>query len=566
MRMTPRLLINLVTVLLLGVVTVGWVLVSLVGGGAFDEPWRVVADFKASGGVYTEQEVTYRGVAVGRVGELSLNETGVDIELLLEPEWEDRIPANVTARVQSKSAVGEQFVNLIPDGTSEQTLADGDEIARADTRLPVDFQRLLATVDRVLADLPPQQTRRTVKNLGEGLAGSGGDIAVILRSLGTLSDTFAEVAPEQQRLLSSATRAGSAFLATKDEFAGALAAVDRVAAGIGDEPEELEALLAQNDRLAQRGLALLDRHGADLQAGIRGLADLMGFQLRSKREVLGSLDHVPDFMRAVEAASIPWTSPEGRQFYRIRVGLVVDNVPATWPCKYEVDLEYPRYPFEREEREPYTAMECLDETVPTETYTAGEELVAALEGYAAERDAAAAQTAALLSGYESIPGESLIWPLTGPVTSGFGPRWDRLHAGVDIDGVTGDPVVAARAGTVTFAGTQSGYGNFVVVDHGDGMSTLYAHLSRVDVAAGQILERGWVVGAVGCTGTCFGDHLHFEVRLNGVAVDPLLYLPGGPLFVGGSAGDLHLDPQEAPGTGTVEGESETEAAVEAAAP
>src|SRR5687768_15023983 len=275
MRMTPRLLINLITVLLLGVVTVGWVLVSLVGGGAFEEPWRVVADFKASGGVYTEQEVTYRGVAIGRVGELSLNDTGVDIELLIEPEWEGRIPADVIARVQSKSAVGEQFVNLIPDGSASGTqLADGDVIKRADTRLPVDFQRLLATVDRVLADLPPTQTRRTVKNLGKGLAGSGGDIAVILRSLGTLSDTFADVAPEQQRLLSSATRSGSAFLATKDEFARALAAVDRVAAGIGDEPEELEALLVQNDRLAQRGLDLIARHGADLHAGIRGLADL----------------------------------------------------------------------------------------------------------------------------------------------------------------------------------------------------------------------------------------------------------------------------------------------------
>lgn len=542
MRMTPRLLINLITVLLLGILTVGWVLVSVVGGGAFRDPWRVTADFKASGGVYTEQEVTYLGVAIGRVGELSLNETGVDIELLIEPDWVDRIPDSVLARVQSKSAVGEQFVNLIPDGSSAGTLADGDQIPRERTRLPVDFQRLLTTVDRVLEDLPPAQTRRTIRNLAGGIAGRGGDIAVILRSLGTLSDTFADVAPEQQRLLSSATRSGSAFLATKDEFARALAAVDRVAEGIGDEPDELEALLAQNDRLARRGLDLLARHGKDLHAGIRGLADLMGFQLRSRQEIFGSLDHVPDFMRAIEAASIPWTSPEGRRFYRIRVGLVVDNVPATWPCKYNVDLKYPRYPFERGEREPYTGMVCLDESTPSETFAAGEGLVGALERYAAEEAAGAAAAATLVSSYQSVSGEDLIWPLSGSVTSGFGPRWDRLHAGIDIDGVTGAPVVAARAGAVTFAEEQTGYGKVVVVDHGDGMSTLYAHLSRIDVRAAQIVERGRLVGAVGCTGRCVGDHLHFEVRIHGVPVDPLLYLPGGPLFIVGGDVDLHAEP------------------------
>jgi len=541
MKLTPRLIVNLVTVLLLGVLTVGWVLTSLVGGGAFNTPWTVSADFRASGGVYTGQEVTYRGVTIGRVGELSLNPTGVDIELSIEPEWLDRIPDSVTARVQSKSAVGEQFVNLVPEGTSGGTLGNNDVIPRERTRLPVDFQRLLATVDRVLQDLPPQQTRRVIRNLAGGLAGRGDDIAVILRSLATLSDTFADVAPEQQRLLSSATRSGSAFLATKEEFTRAIAAADRVTAGIGDEPEELAALLAQNDRLARRGLELLDRHGADLHSGIRGLADLMGFQLRNKREILASLDHIPDFMRAVEAASIPWTSPEGRSFYRIRVGLVVDNVSATWPCKYDVDQEYARFPFERKERDPYTAMDCLDEGEPVETFAAGEELVGALETYAAETAMGAEETTTIPA-FALPEGDGLIWPLSGAVTSGFGPRWGRVHAGIDIDGVTGAPVVAARGGVVAFAGEQSGYGNVVVLDHGDGMSTLYAHLSELAAAPGQLLERGRALGAVGCTGRCFGDHLHFEVRLHGSPVDPLLYLPGGPLFVVANEVDHHPEP------------------------
>src|SRR5687767_11106427 len=107
-------MINLAFVLLLGIVMVGWVLFSLVGGGAFTEPLRVTADFASSGGVFTNQEVTYRGVLVGKVGDLVLNADGVDIELLIDPEWEGTIPSDLLATVQSKSAVGEQFVNLSP--------------------------------------------------------------------------------------------------------------------------------------------------------------------------------------------------------------------------------------------------------------------------------------------------------------------------------------------------------------------------------------------------------------------------------------------------------------------
>ncbi|MGH2754276.1 MAG: MlaD family protein, partial [Actinomycetota bacterium] len=112
--MTPKakIAVNVVAVAVLAVVMVGWVLLELVGGGVVNPPFSVTADFRNSGGVFTNQEVTYRGVLIGQVGELSLNEDGVDIELLIESEWEDKIPQNVEARVSSKSAVGEQFVDL----------------------------------------------------------------------------------------------------------------------------------------------------------------------------------------------------------------------------------------------------------------------------------------------------------------------------------------------------------------------------------------------------------------------------------------------------------------------
>jgi phospholipid/cholesterol/gamma-HCH transport system substrate-binding protein len=367
-RLTPRLATNLAVVLLLFVVTVGWVLTSVIGPEVTGGRFTVTADFAESGGVFTNQEVTYRGVLVGRVGDLELNDGGVDIELLIDGEWEGRIPADSTARIQSKSPVGEQFVNLTPRGsTAEDMLEDGDLIAREHTELPVDFQRLLTVLDRVLADVPPEASRRVVRELASGLRGRGDDIATILTSLGTLADTFASVAPEQQRLLESGTRAGAEFVRTKDAFAAAIRAADRVAAGLGDEPGELRAFFAANDRFARAGVRLLARRSDDFESGVGALSDLVAFQLEQRAQIEDGLRYIPDFLHAVEDASVPWRSPDGRKFYRIRVGLVLDNVRSSWPCKYEVPEEWERFPFERTPRPVRTSMECIpseDEVSP----------------------------------------------------------------------------------------------------------------------------------------------------------------------------------------------------------
>ena len=128
-------------------------------------------------------------------------------------------------------------------------------------------------------------------------------------------------------------------------------------------------------------------------------------------------------------------------------------------------------------------------------------------------------------------GGRLAHPVPGaPITSGFGYRihpiygTSRLHAGVDFGAATGTAIRAAESGTVVSAGTQSGYGNATVIDHGNGLATLYAHQSSIGVSSGQTVTRGQVIGRVGCTGACTGPHLHFEVRRNGTPVDPMGYL------------------------------------------
>jgi murein DD-endopeptidase MepM/ murein hydrolase activator NlpD len=118
-----------------------------------------------------------------------------------------------------------------------------------------------------------------------------------------------------------------------------------------------------------------------------------------------------------------------------------------------------------------------------------------------------------------------IWPLNGAITSYYGPRWGRMHTGIDIDGSTGDPIVASKAGRVILASYYYGYGNAVIIDHGHGYSTLYGHMTSFGVSNGQVVAQGQIVGTVGCTGSCTGPHLHFEVRVNGSPRDPLIYLP-----------------------------------------
>jgi murein DD-endopeptidase MepM/ murein hydrolase activator NlpD len=154
--------------------------------------------------------------------------------------------------------------------------------------------------------------------------------------------------------------------------------------------------------------------------------------------------------------------------------------------------------------------------------------------YLAEVEALAAQSAALAQAIRDAAGGStgsgtpsasgFIWPVNGTVVSGFGMRWGRMHEGIDISAGMGTPIWAAAAGTVIHAGWLGGYGNLVVIDHGDGLATAYAHASAILVVVGQQVAQGETVSLVGSTGNSSGPHLHFEVRVNGSAVDPLLYL------------------------------------------
>jgi murein DD-endopeptidase MepM/ murein hydrolase activator NlpD len=119
------------------------------------------------------------------------------------------------------------------------------------------------------------------------------------------------------------------------------------------------------------------------------------------------------------------------------------------------------------------------------------------------------------------------WPVSGVISSPFGKRRNERHEGIDIAARKGTIVKASRSGHVIYSSNQiSGYGNMIIVKHSDNFSTVYAHLSKFDVRKGQFVTRGQKIGRVGRTGRATGSHLHFEIRSDRVAVNPLLYLQG----------------------------------------
>lgn len=118
----------------------------------------------------------------------------------------------------------------------------------------------------------------------------------------------------------------------------------------------------------------------------------------------------------------------------------------------------------------------------------------------------------------------LIWPVNGSVVSPFGMRWGRLHAGLDIAVPGGTPIRAADSGRVVLMGWVGGYGNYTCIQHTASLSTCYAHQASFSTSNGAAVSQGQVIGVVGCTGRCFGNHVHFETRLNGAPVDPMGYL------------------------------------------
>ncbi|MDQ3963797.1 MAG: MCE family protein [Actinomycetota bacterium] len=284
----------------------------------------VTAFFEDAGGVFTNQEVTYRGITVGQVGELRVVEDGVAIDLKIKKGT--LIPAeDVEARVMFKSAVGEQFVDLLPATDVEPYLEDGDEIPMSQTSIPVSTQELLTSLEGVLRGVPPEDLKGAIDALGIGLTGTGPDIATLIESLADLAELFAERAPEFEGILRSGTQVGDAFLESKEDFIAAINDLEPVAAALSDSTENLKRLLTNTNLTSEEVIALLKRDRAALNEFISDFAEVNDLQAEHQDDLLRLLTQLPLALGNVNKTFEPATG-------MVRFGLVQDE--NRQPCSY----------------------------------------------------------------------------------------------------------------------------------------------------------------------------------------------------------------------------------------
>lgn len=307
--------------------------------------YTVNAIFEDAGGVFTNQEVTYRGVTVGQVGDLNVVEEGVEIELLIKEEV--KIPADgVEARVMFKSAVGEQFVDILPATDDGPTLEHGDTIPLAQTSIPVSTQELLTTLEAVLRGVPPEDLKGAIDALGIGLTGTGPDIATIIESTADLAEVFADRAPEFEGILRSGTKVGDAFLDSREDFQSAVRDLVAVSESLAISTENIERLMRNTNLTSDEAIALLRENRAAVNEFLVRFGEVNDIQADHEDDLKRILQHLPSALDGVNKSFEPGTG-------LIRFGLVQDtNNPA---CSYGRPR---RSPQDRSERPPPKDLRC----------------------------------------------------------------------------------------------------------------------------------------------------------------------------------------------------------------
>jgi phospholipid/cholesterol/gamma-HCH transport system substrate-binding protein len=310
------------------------------------ERYSVYAIFPDAGGVFTNQEVTYRGITVGQVGKMEVVEEGVSIELAIDKAYDDIPKEDIEARVMFKSAVGEQFVDLLPGSDEGPYLKDGDEIPLEQNTIPVSTQALLSTLEAVLRGVPPEDLKGAVDALGIGLTGRGPDLATIIESSATLAELFARRAPEVQRLLRNGSRVGRSFVASREEFATAIRELVTVSESLSTSTDDLERLLRGTNVASDELVRLLREHRTAVNDFLVEFAEVNELQAQHSDDLNTLFLSLPD---ALDSVAKSFESETGM----IRFGLVNDN--GNHACSYGTER---RRPSDRAQKFPPKSARC----------------------------------------------------------------------------------------------------------------------------------------------------------------------------------------------------------------
>jgi phospholipid/cholesterol/gamma-HCH transport system substrate-binding protein len=288
--------------------------------------YSIYATFSDSGGVFTNQEVTYRGVTVGKVGRLSVVPKGVRIQLIVDSKFGNIPKERTKARIMFKSAVGEQFVDLLPVTRTPPYFHDKDEIAMKDTSLPVQQEELLRLLDRVLSGVPPESLHRLVDALGEGLGGRGQELHAALAATDPLTKTLAGRADALNDLAVTGDKVGTAFDATADDFVAGIQGLGTVSAALGRGSSGLADLLHAGATDVPEIGSLVAARKAQIDSTIANLATITRISYQHLQSVKDTLDWLPLLLDALVESYDGGTN-------RFRFGQILGELRNP-PCSY----------------------------------------------------------------------------------------------------------------------------------------------------------------------------------------------------------------------------------------
>ncbi|MEX2554860.1 MAG: MCE family protein [Actinomycetota bacterium] len=305
MRLTRRVVINTIAFGVLSLVLIV-VMAFQVLPTVFGRSYSIFGIFSAAGGVATNQEVTYRGVQVGRVGEMTLTDRNVRIELIIEAGH--RIPRDGTsARVLFKSAVGEQFVDILPEQVGAPFFEEGDTIPLERTSIPIQIEDLLRELDAVLRSIDPQALGSLINELGAGLTGHGDDLKNVILAL----DTFAQIGADRRDELAGIIGDGAdiqdSFNSTREDFVRAQEAARAVLATLVARKGDVQRTVEATRDLGTEIIALLDHRKQELNQILADLGDVVRISHAHMGDLDKTLTYLGPFLTdAVAAYDAPY--------------------------------------------------------------------------------------------------------------------------------------------------------------------------------------------------------------------------------------------------------------------
>lgn len=265
------------------------------------QTYSVDVDLEKSGGVFAGAEVTYRGVPVGRVTDVDLADDGVVATLEIRDEWQ--VPADVTANVHNRSAVGEQYVDLVPGDDGPPYLEDGDEIVRADTTIPLAEEDLILNIDRFATAVDTDDLRTVVRELGRGFRGSGADLRRLLEGTSTFVDAANASLPATLSLLENTRTVLGTQLDSGSDFRSFARDLALVTGTVRDRDPDIRAVLRTGPPLARELAGLLNGLGLVMPDFLDNLLAVNAITFPNLRQLAWGLAIAPYDVAAVQAVA-----------------------------------------------------------------------------------------------------------------------------------------------------------------------------------------------------------------------------------------------------------------------